>query len=216
MKRRNFSTAALGTMVLGAGLPAAAQIPARKPESGWDYLTLAKPVAVVAPAGSIEVVDFFWYNCPHCAAFEPALQAWIQRLPKDVSLQRVPVRFRDAFVPQQRLYYTLSVMGLLNQLHAKVFAAIHKEDVDLSRGASITEWIGQQGVDKARFAEVYSSRAVQDATSRATQLQDAYGVEGVPALGVAGRFYTDGSIATNMQRALQVVDFLIAEVRSGR
>lgn len=216
MKRRIFSAAAIGALVAGAGLPAAAQTPARKPESGWDYLTLAKPVAVIAPAGSIEVVDFFWYNCPHCAVFEPALQAWIQRLPKDVSLRRVPVGFRDAFVPQQRLYYTLSAMGLLNQLHAKVFAAIHKEHIDLARGASITEWIGQQGVDKARFTELYTSRAIQDAVSQATQLQDAYGVEGVPALGVAGRFYTDGSIATNMQRALQVVDYLIAEVRSGR
>lgn len=216
MKRRNFSTAAFGAMVLGVGMPVVAQAQARKPESGWDYLTLAKPVAVMAPAGSIEVVDFFWYNCPHCNAFEPTLQAWIQRLPKDVVMRRVPVAFRDEFVPQQRLFYTLSAMGLLDQLHAKVFAAIHKEHVDLAHGASILEWIGQQGVDKARFNALYNSRAIQESASEATQLQDAYGVEGVPALGVAGRFYTDGSIATNMQRALQIVDFLIAEVRSGR
>lgn len=216
MKRRLFSAAAVGAMVAGAALPAGAQTPARKPESGWDYLTLAKQVAVIAPAGSIEVVDFFWYNCPHCNAFEPALQAWMQRLPKDVAVRRVPVGFRDEFVPQQRLFYTLSAMGLVNQLHGKVFAAIHNERVDLARGASILEWVGQQGVDKARFAELYNSRAIQDAVSQATQLQDAYGVEGVPALGVAGRFYTDGTIATNMPRALQIVDFLIAEVRSGR
>lgn len=216
MKRRLFSAAALAAMVPVAAVPASAQAQSRKPESGWDYLTLAKPVAVIAPAGSIEVVDFFWYNCPHCNAFEPALRAWTQRLPKDVAVRRVPVGFRDEFVPQQRLFYTLSAMGLLNQLHGKVFAAIHSEHVDLARGASITEWIGQQGVDKARFTELYQSRAIQDAVSQATQLQDAYGVEGVPALGVAGRFYTDGSIATNMQRALQIVDFLIAEVRSGR
>ncbi len=216
MKRRIFSTAALGAMVLGAGVPVLAQTQARKPESEWDYLTLAKPVAVLAPAGSIEVVDFFWYNCPHCYAFEPALRAWMQRLPKDVAMRRVPVGFRDAFVPQQRLYYALAAMGLVDRLHAKIFAAIHQERVDLAHGASIAEWIGQQGVDKARFTELYSSRAIQDAVTEASLLQDAYGVEGVPALGVAGRFYTDGSIATNMQRALQVVDFLIAEVRSGR
>ncbi len=178
MKRRIFSSAALSAMVAGTGMPVWAQTPARKPESGWDYLTLARPVAVIAPAGSIEVVDFFWYNCPYCNAFEPALQAWMQRLPKDVAVRRVPVGFRDEFVPQQRLYYTLVAMGLLNQLHAKVFAAIHTERVDLSRGASILEWVGQQGVDKARFSALYNSRAIQDSVSEATELQDAYRVEG--------------------------------------
>lgn len=216
MKRRLFSTAALNALLVGATTPALAQDPLRKPESGWDYLVLPKQAAVLAPAGRIEVVEFFWYNCPHCAAFEPALQAWMQRLPGDVAVRRVPVGFRDEFVPQQRLYYALSAMGLVEQLHAKVFTAIHKERLDLARGASIVEWMGQQGVDKARFSAVYGSRAVQDAVSAATLLQDAYGVEGVPAMGVAGRFYTDGSIANNMTRALQVVDFLIAEVRSGR
>lgn len=185
------------------------------PVEGVEYQRL--PQAQPTDAGKkVEVLEFFWYNCPHCNAFEPALQAWIRRLPKDVLVRRVPVGFRDEFVPQQRLYYTLVAMDLLDQLHDKVFAAIHKERIDLARGASIAEWVGQQGVDKARFSAVYNSRPIQDAVDAATQLQDAYGVEGVPAMGVAGRFYTDGAIATNMQRALQVVDFLIAEVRSGR
>lgn len=216
MKRRIFSTTALGALAWGAGLVPQAWAQGRKPESGWDYMTLGKPVAVVAPAGAIEVVEFFWYNCPHCNAFEPALEAWMQRLPRDVAMRRVPVGFRDEFVPQQRLFYTLQAMGLVDQLHAKVFAAIHKERVDLSQGASIIEWVTRQGVDTARFTALYTSRAIQDTVRQATQLQDAYGVEGVPALGVAGRFYTDGAMATNMERALQIVDFLLAEVRSGR
>jgi len=215
MKRRIFSGAAL-VLATGAGLPAAAQTPARKPESGWDYLTLARRVPVIAPAGRIEVVDFFWYNCPHCNAFEPALRAWIERLPGDVAVRRVPVGFRDEFVPQQRLFYTLVAMGLLEQLHAKVYDAIHQQRVDLSNGPAIAQWIGQQGVDAGRFIALYNSRPIQDSVTAATQLQDAYGVEGVPALGVAGRFYTDGAMATSMQRVLQIVDFLLAEVRSGR
>ena len=216
MKRRVFSAAALGAAALGSAVGTSVLAQARTPESGWDYMTLAKPVAVTAPAGAIEVVEFFWYRCRFCNAFEPVLEAWSQRLPKDVRLRRVPVGFRDEFVPQQRLFYALNAMGLLDKLHGKVFAAIHTDRIDLSRGSEIVEWVGQQGVDKARFAEVYASPAIQTATNQATQLQDAYGVEGVPAMGVAGRFYTDGSIATTMERALQVVDFLLAEVRSGR
>lgn len=215
MKRRIFSGAAL-VMAAGVGLPAAAQTAPRKPESGWDYLTLARRVPVIAPAGRIEVVDFFWYNCPHCNAFEPALRAWIEHLPADVAVRRVPVGFRDEFVPQQRLFYTLVAMGLLEQLHAKVYDAIHQQRVDLSNGPAIARWIGQQGVDTGRFIALYDSRPIQDSVTAATQLQDAYGVEGVPALGVAGRFYTDGAMATSMQRMLQIVDFLLAEVRSGR
>lgn len=216
MKRRDFSAAAAAALALGAGYGPVAQAQGRKPESGWDYLTLRQPVAVEARAGSIEVVEFFWYSCRFCNAFEPELEAWSRRLPKDVVLRRVPVGFRDEFVPQQRLFYTLRDMGQLERLHAKVFAAIHTERINLARGADIIDWVAQNGVDRARFAERYASPDIQDLVARATRLQDAYSVEGVPALGVAGRFYTDGSIATNMQRALQVVDFLLAEIRSGR
>ena len=171
---------------------------------------------VEAPDGTIEVVEFFWYNCPHCNAFEPSLEAWQKRLPSDVVLRRVPVGFRGEFVPQQRLYFTLQEMGLLDKLHAKVFAAIHVERLDLTRGTTIASWIGQQGVDKAKFGTIYDSADVGKKVREATQLQDAYGVAGVPALGVAGRFYTDGAMAGSMSRVLQVVDYLVADVRSGK
>lgn len=216
MKRREFSAAAVAAMAVATGYGPLALAQVRRPEPGWDYLALRKPVPVEAPAGKIEVVEFFWYSCRFCNAFEPMLEAWSKRLPGDVVLRRVPVGFRDEFVPQQRLYYTLRAMGELERLHTKVFAAIHAERLDLSRGQAIVEWVGQNGVDRARFAELFSSPEIQELVGKATQLQDAYGVEGVPGLGVAGRFYTDASIATTMERALQVVDFLLAEVRSGR
>lgn len=215
MNRRDFSVAAcaLGS---GASLLSSAHAQMAKPEAGVDYLVLDKRVPVEAPAGKIEVVDFFWYNCPHCNAFEPTLDAWVARLPKDVVVRRVPVGFRDDFVPQQRLFYTLEAMGLVDKLHAKVFTAIHAENQDLSRAEGIANWVAKQGVDKARFMEQYSSFSIATKASKATQLQNAYKVEGVPALGVAGRFYTDGTMAKSMPRALQIVDYLVAEVRAKR
>jgi protein dithiol oxidoreductase (disulfide-forming) len=216
MKRRDFSVAVAAVVAaptIGLNL---AQAQAKRPESGTDYLPLEKRAAVDAPAGKIEVVEFFWYSCPHCNAFEPMLESWIKRQPKDVAVRRVPVSFRDSFVPQQRLYYALDAMGLVDKLHTRVFAAIHVDKLSLDKGELIADWIAKQGVDKDKFMEQYNSFSVSTKASRGTQLQNNYRVEGVPALGVAGRFYTDGTLGKNMDRALQVVDFLVAEVRAGR
>ena len=224
MKRRDFPLRC-GTLLAASAwmLPTAgaqttvpAQVQGKKPEPGTDYLQLDKRAAVEAPAGKIEVVEFFWYSCPHCSVFEPTFDAWSKRVPKDVVVRRVPIAFRDDFAPQQRLFYALEAMGLLEQLHRKVFAAIHLEKQNLAKGDAIVDWVAKQGVDKAKFLEQYNSFSVSTKTSRATQLQNAYKVEGVPALGVGGRFYTDGSLAKSMERSLQVVEFLIAQVRSGR
>ena len=224
MKRRDFSltcgaalaASALVLPVARAQTTAPAQVQGKKPELGTDYLQLDKRAAVEAPAGKIEVVEFFWYSCPHCSVFEPTFDAWSKRVPKDVAVRRVPIAFRADFAPQQRLFYALEAMGLLDQLHRKVFAAIHSEKQSLATGDAIVDWVAKQGVDKAKFLESFNSFSVSTKTSRATQLQNAYKVEGVPALGVAGRFYTDGSLAKSMERSLQVVEFLIAQVRSGR
>ena len=217
IKRRDFSRVAAGAALVSPGFFAAsAQAQVKKPVPGKDYLPLETRAVVEAPAGKIEVVEFFWYSCPHCNAFEPTLEAWVKKLPKDVFFRRAPVAFRDDFVPQQRLYFTLEAMGLVDKLHASVFRAIHVEKLNLSTGEAIAEWVAKQGVDKAKFVEQYNSFSVVTKAGRASQLQNGYKVEGVPALGVAGRFYTDGSIAGNMDRALQVVDSLVAEVRAGR
>jgi thiol:disulfide interchange protein DsbA len=159
------------------------------------------------------VIEFFWYSCPHCNAFEPKLVSWIKRLPPDVTVRRVPVAFRDDFVPQQRLFYTLEAMGKLDELHAKVFNTIHVEHQMIDKEPTILAWAEKNGLDKAKFLETYNSFSVQTKARKATQLQDAYKVQGVPALGIAGRYYTDGSLAGNMDRALQITDYLVAEAR---
>jgi thiol:disulfide interchange protein DsbA len=216
MKRRDFSLAC-GVALAGTALvqtPAIAQ--GKPPESGNDYVVLEKRAGVDAPAGKIEVVEFFWYSCPHCNVFEPTFEAWSKRVPKDVMVRRVPVAFRDDFAPQQRLYYALEAMGLVDKLHSKVFTAIHAERQNLVKGDAIADWVAKQGVDKTKFLAQYDSFTVAAKASRATQLQNAYKIDGVPALGVAGRYWTDGEHAKSMERALQVVDFLVGQVRSGR
>jgi len=211
MKRREFFAGAASLAVATA-----AQSQAKAPQAGSDFIKLNQAAPVEAPAGKIEVLEFFWYSCPHCSAFEPALSEWAKRLPKDVVFKRVPIAFRDDYVPQQQLFFTLEVMGLLDTLHARVFAAIHGERQNLNTADSITDWVVKQGVDRARFVSNFSSFSTSTKVNRARQLMTAYEIDGVPAMGVAGRFYTDGSLAKSTDGMLSVADFLIAQVRAKR
>jgi protein dithiol oxidoreductase (disulfide-forming) len=213
--RRNFEQQTLaGLLTLLSPAVALAQL--KKPVAGTDYHALQARAPVEAPAGKVEVVEFFWYNCQHCNAFEPALLEWVKKLPKNVAFRRVPVAFNDSFVPQQRLFYTLESMGLLDKLHAKVFAAIHVEKLNLSKGEAIVEWVGKNGVDPAKFLVQYNSFGTVTKAQKGSQLQKAYNVEGVPALGIAGQFYTDGSMAGTMERALLVAQALIEDASARR
>jgi thiol:disulfide interchange protein DsbA len=224
MKRRDFNRSTLAAGVSAMALPAWAQAPAAKPvagppiklNEGKDYNRLDHPQANDVGAGKIEVIEFFWYSCPHCNAFEPTWANWVKNAPKDVVVRRIPVAFNDSFAPQQRLFFTLEALNLLDTLHVKVFQAVHVDKQPLNTDASIQAWADKQGVDKTKFAETYKSFGMASKLRRAVQLQNDFKVEGVPALGIAGRFYTDGSMAGSMERALQVTEALLAQVRQGK
>ena len=212
MKRRDFSLAAL----TAAGLPLIAQAQGKKPEEGVDYLSLDKRIPTEVGEGKIELIEFFWYSCPHCNAFEPQFAAWVKAAPKDVVVQRVPVRFRDDFEAQQRTYYVFESLGLVDAMHSKLFHAIHVERQQLNTAPALAAWANKNGLPEKKFLDTFNSFGVATKARRATQLQDAFKVQGVPALGVAGRFYTDGSLTQTMDRSLQVAEYLIGEVRRGR
>ena len=219
MKRRDFSLAAISAAtVTGLPLAARAQGPtaAKKPVEGTDYLSLDKRVPTDVGAGKIELIEFFWYSCPHCNSFEPQFAAWLKAAPKDVVVQRVPVRFRDDFEAQQRAYYVFESLNMVDAMHGKLFHAIHTERQQLNTSQALAAWANKNGLPEKKFLDTFNSFGVASKARRATQLQDAFKVQGVPALGIAGRFYTDGSLTQTMDRALQVADYLIGEVRRGR
>lgn len=211
MKRRTFNIALAATGAASV-LPVAAQ---GGPVEGVHFLKLSEVAPVSAPAGKIEVVEFFWYGCPHCNALEPALESWIKRLPADVVFRRVPVAFSATHEAHQRMFYALEAMGQLESLHRKIFAAIHTQRQRLDREADQEAFVAANGVDAAKFAELGKSFSVQTRMRQAKQLSMAYKIDGVPALGVQGRFYTAGSLAGDNMRALSVADFLIERARKG-
>ncbi len=222
MKRRTFSaqmiTTTLGLATLGWGVadPARAQ---GGPVEGKQYMRVNPPLPGAAD-GKVEVIEFFWYGCPHCNAFEPALDAWSKRLPADVAFRRVPVAFRkEPFEVHQKLFYTLETQGLVDKLHRKVFDEIHLNNPDhkmrLVNAEQVAAFAEKQGLDKAQFMAVFNSFAVATKAGQAQKLSTAYQIDGVPALGVQGRYFTSGALAGDMDKALQVTEYLIQQVRSG-
>lgn len=214
MQRRRFSQAAIGLTALtaaGSVVPMFAQAQVTGFREGSDYRRLSRPAPVDAPPGKIEVVEFFAYSCVHCYNFVPVFKGWLKTLGPDVAVRRNPVGFNAAFEPLQRLYYTLEAMDKLDTHHELVFKAIHEDRQRLNNADAIAQWAQRNGLDKAQFTQVYSSFAVTGKVRRATQMQDAYEVEGTPALGIAGRYYIPGQAA----RTVLVANALIAEARKG-
>jgi protein dithiol oxidoreductase (disulfide-forming) len=216
MKRRHFSSQLLGTGLVvsltSAAWSGAAHAQGTPLVEGKDYLRLGTPLAV--PPGKIEVIDFFWYGCPHCYSFEPALEAWVKKLAPDVAFRRLPVMFREEpFGTHARLYYAIEALGLIDSVHRKVFAAIHNDKATLSKPADISAFMTKNGVDGAKVVDTMGSFAVQTKLLKSKQIAEAFKLDGVPALGIQGRFLTSGSIAGTPERALAVADELIQRSR---
>jgi len=184
------------------------------PVEGRDYARLAQPLAMPA-TGKVEVVEFFGYWCPHCNSFEPTLDAWARKLPPDVAFRRVPVAFSAPQEPYAKIFLTLEAMGLLEQMHRKVFAAIHVQRQHLEKDSEILPFMTANGVDAAKFAETFKSFTVASKFKQARQLADAYRIDGVPTLGIHGRFFTSPSLAGGAEQALKVTDQLIQRARNG-
>jgi thiol:disulfide interchange protein DsbA len=217
--RRDFSTRLLG--VGAAALLAANARAQTAPVEGVQYVRLVEAVPA-GTAGRIEVIEFFWYECPHCNGFEPALEGWAKRQPEDIALRRVPVWFREEpFSAQQRLFYTLEALGVLPTMHRKVFHAIHNERLRLRSAEDLSAFALTNGIDPLKFMAAYNSFGVQSKSLQARQTAAAYKIDAVPAMGVQGRYYTNGVLANagatsgSTDRMLDVVDALIAKVRQG-
>ncbi|MBI4754116.1 MAG: thiol:disulfide interchange protein DsbA/DsbL [Betaproteobacteria bacterium] len=197
--------ATLASLLLGAASAA--------PVAGRDYTEVRTPQPTES-GDKVEVLEFFWYGCPHCFDLEPKVAAWAKKLPKDAELRRIPVAFRDSWLPGARIYYTLEAMGDLARLHGPVFDAIHVEHINLGDEKVMLDWMASKGVDRKKFAETYSSFSVNSKVQRAQQITKGYGLDGVPAMAVNGRWVTSGTLTGSHDSMLSVVDQLIARARA--
>ena len=201
-KLMSFLLAAL----LGLPFAAAGQQPIQ-------YGEISPPQPVEAKPGKIEVVEFFWYGCPHCYNLEPYIEAWLKKLPPDVEFRRVPAVFNQRWGHDAAIYYTLEAMGLVEKLHRPLFDAIHKDNLRTDNEAAMTEWLQKRGVDPKKFMDTMKSFGVQSKTRRATQQTVAYKIDGTPAMAVQGRYTVSAEQGRSQQGMLQAVDGLVDMAR---
>jgi protein dithiol oxidoreductase (disulfide-forming) len=214
--RRLVLARAASITVAAAGvsaMPSWAQAQSVVPQEGREYRTI-NPVQPTDDPKKIEVIEFFWYGCPHCAALEPILKEWIKKLPGDVYFKKVHVQFQE--VKHQQLFFALQAMGKVDALTDKVFYAIHVEKNRLDTPARMADYLEPLGVNKADFLKTFESFSVKAAQNRATKMSESFKVDGVPAFAVNGKYYTAPSMAGNNLNAIKAVEYLIDIERKGK
>lgn len=211
MKRRELIQSAVALGVVGAlgGLsPALAQ-------DAGAFRKVRREVPRSTP-GKIDVVEFFWYGCIHCYNFEPKVNAWYKKLPSDVVFTKIPVAYQSQrvnFQGHQRLYYTLETMGKLDMAHSKVFEAMHKDKKQLANDEQIFDFAESIGLNREEFANIFKSFGVNAKCAQAKSIFEAYGADGVPTLGIDGKFFTSASLAGSEENAIRVAESLIRRQR---
>ena len=182
-------------------------------EAGKTYGELSNAVPVAAP-GQIEVVELFWYGCPHCYSFEPVVNPWAEKLPADVNFVRIPAMFGGPWDAHGQMFLTLEAMGVENKVHSAVFNAIQNERKRLTDKNDMADFLATQGVDKDKFLATFDSFAIKGQIVKAKELAKKYEISGVPTMVVNGKYRFDLGTAGGPEQTLNVADQLIAKERA--
>jgi thiol:disulfide interchange protein DsbA len=191
------------------------------PKNGVEYITLAQPQAVQAAGKKVEVIEFFMYHCPHCNALEPQFEQWVKKQGDNIVVRRVHIPSQGASDPEAHLYLTLEALGKVEQMHAKVFKAVHVDRVRLIKDDAIIDWVSKNGIDRATFLNAWNSFGVMTKLRQQGKLVEAYKVDGAPTIVIDGKYQTSPAIVYNSVKTsnepqlfgatLQVMDALVAK-----
>jgi thiol:disulfide interchange protein DsbA len=191
------------------------------PKNGVEYTTLAQPQPTQTVGKKVEVIEFFMYHCPHCNVLEPRFEQWVKKQGDNIVLKRVHMPYSGPNDPEAHLYLTLEAMGRLGDMHQKVFKAIHVDRVRMNSDEAVINWVAKNGIDRAKFLEVWNSFGVTTKLRRLNQVIATYKVDGVPAVVIDGKYMTSPSqiaAATGArneaelyQSMIQVMDALVAK-----
>jgi protein dithiol oxidoreductase (disulfide-forming) len=192
------------------------------PKLGAEYVQLASPQPVQVVGKKVEVIEFFMYHCPACNALEPTLAEWVKKQGDKIVFKRVHMPYSGPNDPEAHLYLTLEAMGKLDEVHPKVFKAIHIDRVRMNKDDVVIDWAVKNGVNKAKFMDAWNSFGVMTKLKRLPQVLDAYKVQSVPTLVVEGRYMTSPSVVESAnpgmngpalsKATMQVLDAMVAKV----
>ena len=185
-------------------------------QARYQYTELKPPQPVDTDGKKIEVVEFFWYGCPHCYNLEPVLDTWLKKLPPDAQFRRIPAVFNERWAHDAAIFYTFEALGVLDRVHRPFFDAIHRDHLRTDSQQAMTEWLSKNGVDPKKFFETMKSFGVQSKTKRAIQLTTAYKIDGTPAMAVQGRYTVSAEQGGSREGMLDTVSYLVDLVRKGK
>ncbi|CAB3784129.1 Thiol:disulfide interchange protein DsbA [Paraburkholderia caffeinitolerans] len=205
----------LGTLLVSLSMLAgAAHASPEAPVAGKDYTVLKAVQPLDVPAGKIQVIEFMWYGCPHCNEFDPLLEDWIKKQGPDVVFKRIPVAFRDDFIPHSKMLYALDALGLTQKLTPVIFHEIHVNKNYLLTPEDQAKFLATQGVDPKKYMEAYNSFSTQSSLQRGKAMESAYKIDGVPTIAIQGKYETGPAATNSLPGTLQVMDFIIAQIRA--
>ena len=193
---------ALAISLLGLSFTATAN------EQGYEPLTPAQPTQ---SADKVEIIEFFWYGCPHCYAFEPLIDKWSKSLPKNVEFIRQPAVFNEVWAKHAKAYYVAESLGIVEKVHADLFDAIQYKKEPLDTEASLAQFFAAHGVSDAQFKEAYSSFGVDSKVRQAPVIAAKYGITGVPTVIINGKYKTNGTVAGSHEKMIEVMNTLIKQ-----
>ena len=195
--------------------------------AGKDYQVIKTPQPT-ASGKNVEVLEFFWYGCPHCDHLQPALHEWLKRKPADVAFRRQPAAFQDSWVQLARTYYAVEAIDAVDKLHGEIFNAIHKTKV-LNPSALVKnqkplfDWVATKGVSQQKFVDAYNSFGVASKSQRTIDITSAYDISGTPTIVIDGRYLVSPSMtppkadnSVNYELFFRNVDLLIDMARKNR
>lgn len=196
-------------LALGMGMLSTGFVQA---EGAPGYVTLAAPQPT-SDASKIEVVELFWYGCSHCYHLDEPLNKWVAGQPADVAFVRVPAILGPSWELLARAYYSAELMGVLDKVHAALFKAIHEDKKKFTDDDSVVKFFAAQGVDEKKFSATLKSFGVVAKLNRSKQMTQRYGITGVPAMIVNGKYRTSVGDAGGQDQMFALIDQLIAQER---
>lgn len=212
--------------LFGAAIAGPASASPANPQPGVDYLVLEQPQPVQAAGKQVEVIEFFMYHCPVCNALEPGFEDWVKKQGQRILVRRIHMPYTGASDPEAHLFLTLEALGKLDEMHGKVFDAVHRQRIRLNQDGPIIDWVSNNGIERARFLGAWNSFGVQARLRGLGRVIDSYKVESVPTIVVDGKYVTSPSMArasiksTNpqemFQATLQIVDALVAKAAASK
>ncbi len=176
-------------------------------EEGKHYKRVDQPKSI--DGDGVEVLEFFWYGCPHCYSFEPYISKWNNNKPGNVVFERIPATFQPMWVLHARAYYALQMLGVGEKVHPKFFSEIHNNKNYMKTLDALIAFVQKQGVDRTEFVDAMNSFSVENKVRKAQKLVSAYRLNGVPSVTVNGRYLISASMAGSYDNMIKIMNYLI-------